>query len=71
MLQPDCISALQQIEKALQNTGINWNLARIKFLARFLVALIAVKSVCVNQIASAFPGTAQAASHDKRIGYRI
>lgn len=67
MLQPDCISALQQVEKALQNTGINWNLARIKFLARFLVALIAVKSVCVNQIASAFPGTAQTASHDKRI----
>ena len=36
------MSDLHCIEQALQSTG--WNQARIKFLARFLVALIAVKT---------------------------
>jgi len=47
--------------------GIGWNKARIKFLARFLVALIAVKTVCLTQIASVFAGKAKPASHYKRI----
>lgn len=47
--------------------SIDWNQARIKFLARFLVALIAVKTVCLSQIASVFTGQAQTASHYKRI----
>ena len=59
------MSDLHCIEQALQSTG--WNQARIKFLARFLVALIAVKTVCLSQVASVFPGEALPASHYKRI----
>jgi hypothetical protein len=59
------MSDLHCIEQALQSTG--WNQARIKFLARFLVALIAVKTVCLSQIACVFPGPAKPASHYKRI----
>ncbi len=55
----------QTIEQALQSTG--WNKARVTFLARFLVALIAIKTVCLTQIASVFPGEAVPASHYKRI----
>lgn len=57
---------LRSLEQKLSES-IDWNQARIKFLARFLVALIAVKTVCLSQIASVFAGHAQTASHDKRI----
>jgi hypothetical protein len=57
---------LRSIEQKLTES-IDWNLARIKFLARFLVALITVKTVCLTQIASVFAGEAQPASHYKRI----
>jgi hypothetical protein len=57
---------LRSIEQKL-SSSIDWNLARIKFLARFLVALIAVKTVCLTQIASVFPGKATKESHYKRI----
>jgi hypothetical protein len=57
---------LRSIEQKLA-ASIDWNLARIKFLARFLVALIAVKTVCLTQIASVFPGEATKDSHYKRI----
>ena len=59
------MSDLHCIEQTLESTG--WNKARVKFLARFLVALIAVKTVCLTQIASVFPGDALPASHYKRI----
>ena len=55
----------QTIEQALKSTG--WNKARVTFLARFLVALIAVKTVCLSQIAAVFPGEALSDSHYKRI----
>lgn len=57
---------LRSLEQKLSES-INWNQARIKFLARFLVALLATKTVCLSQIASVFPGNAQSASHYKRI----
>jgi hypothetical protein len=47
--------------------SIDWNWARVKFLARFLIALFTVKSVCLTQIASVFPGEAQVGSHYKRL----
>jgi hypothetical protein len=59
MLELDCI------ERALARTG--WNRARVKFLARFLVALFAVKTVCLTQIATAFPGAALPDSSYKRL----
>ena len=57
---------LRSIEQKLSQS-IDWNRARIKFLARFLVAIIAVKTVCLTQIASVFPGEAKPESHYKRI----
>jgi hypothetical protein len=56
---------LHSIEKALESTG--FNRARIKLLARFLVALIACRSVCLTKVANALPGKAQTASHYKRL----
>lgn len=60
------LDAIEQMEQKLSES-IGWNRARIKFLTRFLVALIAVKTVCLSQIACAFPGQAKPASHYKRI----
>jgi hypothetical protein len=57
---------LRSLEQTLSES-IDWNQARIKFLARFLIALICVKTVCLSQIASVFAGQAQSASHYKRI----
>jgi hypothetical protein len=56
---------LYSIEKALESTG--FNRARLKLLARFLVALIACRSVCLTKVANALPGKAQSASHYKRL----
>jgi hypothetical protein len=47
--------------------NVAWNKARINFVAKFLVALIQVKSVNLAQIASVFAGSAAAQSHYKRI----
>jgi hypothetical protein len=57
---------LRSLEQKLANS-IDWNQARIKFLTRFLVALISVKTVCLTQIASVFPAEAKAESSYKRI----
>ncbi len=57
---------LRSIEQKLAHS-IDWNQARIKFLARFLVALISVKTVCLKQIASVFPAEAKTESSYKRI----
>ena len=40
---PDTYS-IETIEDALKSTG--WNLARVKLLARFLLALIVCRTVC-------------------------
>ncbi len=56
---------LDCIERALEGTV--WNLARVKFLARFLVAVLAVKTLCLPQLACAFPGQARVESNYKRL----
>lgn len=46
--------------------NLAWHKARIKFLARFLTALITTRTVNLAQIASVFAGRAQANSHYER-----
>lgn len=47
--------------------NLSWNRARIKFLARFLIALFQVQTVNLVKIASVFTGKAKIESHYKRI----
>src|SRR5262245_16297301 len=44
-----------------------WNKARIKFVARFLLALYAVQTVNLSILANAFSGSAQIESNYKRL----
>ena len=53
---------LHSLEQKLA-TNLAWHGARIKFLARFMTALLTTRSVNLAQIASVFDGTAQTASH--------
>ena len=46
--------------------NLSWNRARIKFLARFLIALFQVQTVNLAKIASVFAGNAKVASDYKR-----
>lgn len=57
---------IRPLERTLAE-NVPWNKARINFLAKFLVALIQVRSVNLTEIAAVFPGRAQEASHYKRI----
>jgi hypothetical protein len=57
---------IRLLERTLQH-NVAWNKARINFVARFLVALIQVKSVNLVEVASVFAGSAQPASHYKRV----
>ena len=57
---------IRSLERTLAE-NVDWNKARINFLAKFLIALIQVCSVNLTQIAAVFPGRAQQASHYKRI----
>jgi hypothetical protein len=59
MLEPDCI------ESALLSIG--WNRARVRLLARFLVALIACRTVCLSRLSNGLPGDAKQESHYKRL----
>ena len=43
--------------------NLSWNRARIKFLARFLVALFQVQTVNLAKIAGVFAGKAKIASN--------
>jgi hypothetical protein len=63
---PSAPASIEGIEETLAQS-IDCNRARVKFLARFLIALFTVKSVCLTQIASVFPGEAQVGSHYKRL----
>lgn len=54
------------LERTLAD-NLSWNRARIKFLARFLIALLAAKTVNLQQVAVFFSGTAKTESHYKRI----
>lgn len=47
--------------------NLSWNRARIKFLARFLVALFQVQTVNLAKIASVFAGNALIASQYKKL----
>jgi hypothetical protein len=57
---------IRLLERTLAQ-NVAWNKARINFLARFLVAIVQVKTVNLSQVASVFGGRAQPASHYKRI----
>ncbi len=47
--------------------NLSWNRARIKFLARFLVALFQVQTVNLAKIAGVFAGRAKIASNYKKL----
>lgn len=47
--------------------NLSWNRARIKFLARFLIALFQVQTVNLTKIACVFAGTAKIASNYKKL----
>jgi hypothetical protein len=57
---------IRPLERTL-SSNVAWNKARINFLAKFLVALIQVKTVNLVQVACAFSGRAKPDSHYKRI----
>jgi hypothetical protein len=54
------------LERTLQR-NVAWNRARINFVAKFLVALIQVRSVNLAEVASVFAGGALRESHYKRV----
>lgn len=56
---------IRLLERTLAS-NVAWNKARINFVAKFLVALIQVKSVNLSEVASVFPGSAKRESHYKR-----
>ncbi len=60
------MSELSVLQEKLKQR-IDWPAAAIHFLASFLVAFVVAKTVTLNQIANAFPGAAQQASHLQRI----
>lgn len=47
--------------------SVNWNLARVKFLSQFLIALLKVKTVNFSEIAIAFESKVKSDSSYKRI----
>jgi hypothetical protein len=47
--------------------NVTWNKARINFLAKFLVALLQVKTINLVQVSSVMSGRAQPASQYRRI----
>jgi hypothetical protein len=56
---------IRLLERTLAR-NVAWNKARINFVAKFIVALIQVKSVNLAEVASVFAGSARPASHYKR-----
>jgi hypothetical protein len=57
---------IRLLERTLQE-NVAWNKARINFLARFIIALIEVRSVNLSEIANVFLGRAIRDSHYKRV----
>jgi len=57
---------IRSLEQTLSD-NLAWNKARIKFLARFLLALYAVQTVNLALLATAFSGHAKEASNYKRL----
>lgn len=56
---------MRLLERTLRE-NVAWNRARINFLARFIIALIEVRTVNLVEIANVFMGRAKPASHYKR-----
>src|SRR5215207_11031313 len=56
---------IRLLERTLAS-NVAWNKARINFAAKFIVALIQVRSVNLSEVASVFAGSACRASHYKR-----
>jgi hypothetical protein len=56
---------IRLLERTLRD-NVAWNKARINFLARFIIALIEVRSVNLSEIAGVFWGRAKRESHYKR-----
>ncbi len=56
---------MRLLERTLSE-NVTWNKARINFLAKFIIALIQVKTVSLVQLSSVMPGRAKADSHYKR-----
>lgn len=57
---------IRLLERTLSH-NVAWNRARINFLARFIIALIEVRTVNLSEIASVFWGRAKRESHYKRV----
>jgi hypothetical protein len=57
------IHSLEQI----LSQNLSWNRARIKFLARFLVAIFQVQTVNLTKIACVFSGRAKITSNYKKL----
>lgn len=57
---------IRLLERTLRD-NVAWNKARINFLARFIVALIEVRTVNLAEIANVFMGHAQRESRYKRV----
>lgn len=57
---------IRSLEQTLLE-NLPWNKARIKFVARFLLALYAVQTVNLSILANAFSGSAQVESNYKRL----
>jgi hypothetical protein len=56
---------IRYLERSLSE-NVTWNKARINFTAKFIVALIQVKTVSLAQISTVMSGRAKAESHYKR-----
>jgi hypothetical protein len=56
---------MRLLERTLHE-NVTWNRARINFLARFIVAMIEVRTVNLAEIANVFMGRAKRESHYKR-----
>ena len=57
---------IRLLERTLRD-NVAWNKARINFLARFIIALIEVRTVNLSEIAQVFLGRAKRESHYKRV----
>src|SRR2546421_1823765 len=56
---------MRLLERTLQK-NVTWNRARINFLARFIIALIEVRTGTLAEVANVFAGRAKPQSHYKR-----
>jgi len=57
---------IRSLERTLLE-NLPWNKARIKFVARFLLALYVVRTVILSILANALSGSAQIESNYKRL----